>query len=660
MNPGPKHNHSVLKLFLCLFFLNSSLILFAQKDYKWDTDPKLTEQIPEEFVGEDAVMIYEEEELLTTYDITRRIIKRRIKIQTELGLDRYARIVVPKQKYMFVSILDARTIKQDGSVVDLKAKDIKSIDLINDDDIFDKEEYYLFKVPGVEVGDEIEMISVYEGQVYYPGGGIILHSYLPVINAKFKLRINRGLPFSAVRYNGMPEPKTENTLNEFNCVWEAQNLPGLFDQRASIPYNKIPYSIYDFSPLRQSGKKSEHWDQLILDIDEQVSDVRIRSKKKLNAFYENLLGDKSNASKIEQAKIIHDYINREVRLTDIPESEQSNGIEYFLTGKKANFIILFNMYKNLMERLDLNYSIAIGRDRYARGFHIEIPALWQITHYLLLVEDDKGQPHIFPIKTGSVFHEVDEIPTELEGSTLLALDLQEKDSIKVFNIPFSNYKKNKRLRKIKTNVQLNENKITYNFSEKMYGAVSTETRHFYYDAQQDGELSTVFKDILSDRMPDAELVNIKSSEMPGSPPFLYSLNYEINRKDQVTKLDESVYSLSLKNLFSHKIYPVNAKDRILDYHPICSNIDTYNYYLQFDQPVRLANKKNLDVKIDNQVGTYELNVNQINDKAISIRSKYIIKVNQIPIKSIQLLTDLNEAVMQADAQGLLIELVGDD
>ena len=642
-------------LFILLFVSNRSF-LSAQKDYKWEKAPQPTEVIPESFKEQDAVMIYEHEELQSKYDLSRKIIKRRIKIQTELGLEKYARIVMPKKRYMRISVLDARTIKQDGTVVDLEAKDIKAIDIVNDEDIFEKDEYFLFKVPGVEVGDEIEMICIYEGYVYYNGGSVTLHSYLPVLRAKYTLKIHNGLPFTAARYNDMPKPIVDNTLNEFRCIWTAKNLPGLFDQRWSIPYNTIPYCIYDISVPKTGRKKQTQWAGLVKEIDKDHSDIRIRSNKKLNAIYEKILGDKSASSKYQQAVVVHNYINKEMRIMAIPEEEQSNGIEYFLEEKKANPSIIYQIYKNLMERLDLNYSLAIGRNRYHRDFHVDFPSAYQITNYLFLIENDQKELQIFPLKSKSTYYEVNEIPTQLEGSTLYAMDMGKKDSLRYFKIPFSNYKQNKRLRKIRATVDLETKGIMHSVTETMDGAISTQSRHFYNNAKEDGGLEKIFESILDDRIPGAKLKSITSGEMNSTPPFKYQLEYEYELENKVTKLDESVFKLDIGNWFLHKTQPVKVEGRVLDYYPMNTSIDAYNYYVEFKEPVQLANKENLDIKVTNDAGSYELSVNQIGDNAISIRSKYIIKMNHIPADSVQLLKDLNDAVKKADAEGMLIQI----
>ncbi|MEL6867992.1 MAG: DUF3857 domain-containing protein, partial [Bacteroidota bacterium] len=153
---------------ICGAFILIMLPLSAQKDYKWDKKVKPTPAISAEFKEADAVMIYNFEQRQTYFQdqgfYCRNIIKRRIKIQTQLGLERYARIILPKKRDMRMSILDARTIKKDGSIVDLDAKnDIKVIELTSDDDLFDRSRYKVFSVPGVEVGDEIEVVCIHEG-----------------------------------------------------------------------------------------------------------------------------------------------------------------------------------------------------------------------------------------------------------------------------------------------------------------------------------------------------------------------------------------------------------------------------------------------------------------------------------------------------------------
>ena len=52
-----------------------------------------------------------------------------------------------------------------------------------------------------------------------------------------------------------------------------------------------------------------------------------------------------------------------------------------------------------------------------------------------------------------------------------------------------------------------------------------------------------------------------------------------------------------------------------------------------------------------------MTVNQIKENTLSIRSKYIIKSNDIPVDKIQLLADINEALKSAGVEGVLVEVV---
>ena len=119
-------------------------------------------------------------------------------------------------------------------------------------------------------------------------------------------------------------------------------------------------------------------------------------------------------------------------MVSIPEEEQSNGIEFFYEEKKADFITIFNMYKDLMRRLDLDYHLAFGRTRYLRGFHVDYPSGFQITSYLFLVADENNDLQIFPLRSKSKFYAVNEIPTELEGSCQSNKRKYAFDSVKIY------------------------------------------------------------------------------------------------------------------------------------------------------------------------------------------------------------------------------------
>jgi len=160
------------KILLALILL-FSLNLSAQRDYRWEKEYEPSPEIPAAFQQEDAVIIYTSEErqsrVINNAPFTRNIIKRRYKILTEKGLEEYTRFSVNRGNRMSIAILDARTRKASGEIVDLDAKEIKELEYNAEKDLTDKGKYLLFSVPGVEVGDEVEIVVTYEGSTLLSG-----------------------------------------------------------------------------------------------------------------------------------------------------------------------------------------------------------------------------------------------------------------------------------------------------------------------------------------------------------------------------------------------------------------------------------------------------------------------------------------------------------
>ncbi len=127
--------------------------------------------------------------------------------------------------------------------------------------------------------------------------------------------------------------------------------------------------------------------------------------------------------------------------------------------------------------------------------------------------------------------------------------------------------------------------------------------------------------------------------------------------DVLTKVDEQIYQLSLAHWFEHQLYRVDADQRSLNYFVPYAGIDAFNYIIEFDQEIQLANKENIDQKVVNDCGSYNISANQINPKMISIRAKYIIKSNHIKADSVSDLSDLNRAATRADDEGLYFQIV---
>lgn len=643
----------------------SSTSLFAQKDYKWDKEVKAAPAIPAEFQEADAVMIYDKQFRQTYLEdyrfFSRNIIKRRIKIQTQEGLDKYARIIIPKKSGMHIEQLDARAIKQDGSIVDLDAKnDIKAIELSDNDDL-DKTKYKVFSVPGVAVGDEIEMVCIQEGYTIEWGATVVLHQSIPVLKSEFAVESkNKGIVIMATSRNGMKDGKMEKNIGNVILTWRGENLPGLYEERGNISARTLPHFLYELNVdrLYQNSSRAapniNSWSDLLHFYNENNFDVRIRKNKKFDEVYESIMSTATSTAKIHKLRAIQQYIN-EVKIEKIPDSEASEGVEYFLEKKTADFNTLIKMYKSLLEKMEVDYLFAAGRSKYDGPIDLRFPTYLQITDFLFLVPDAMGNSIILPTKSRYRSYGLNEIPLELYDTDIYIISPSDKKLFQSINLGDQGYKRNLRLRKTKAKVQLKAGTIQYAAEESISGALSTRFRNRHFNLVENGEMEEYLGDYLED-LKTASIDTFYLSKRPEKDPFRYKLHYKYQTDNQITALEDKVYMITFEHFLDHYLQRASA-NRMLDYNAPFAYTDGFSYYLEFDEKVKLSNKENLDLTMKNDIGTFLMNVKQVNPTTLLIKSKYTLMKSVIPVTQVQHLIDLMEMAEKADNEGLILEMV---
>ncbi len=279
-------------LLLAMMTLICSSTIVAQKNYKWSKKVSPSPTIPERFKDADAVMIYSTEIRQTKFEdykfFSRNVFKQRIKIQTQKGLEDYARIIMSKKGGMDIYTLDARTIKQDGSFVDLDTKtEIKEVEVADDDYLIDKKKYKVFSIPGVEVGDEIEIVCIQEGYALERGGTYVLHKTIPSLKTKFILEIfDKRISPLATNRNRMPVPIIKDNLNSKVITWVLKDVPGLGEENGNVSAKTLPCFVYELNldnfyvNTYEAAPNIKNWSDLLHFNNTNYYEVNKRSDKK--------------------------------------------------------------------------------------------------------------------------------------------------------------------------------------------------------------------------------------------------------------------------------------------------------------------------------------------------------------------------------------------
>ena len=660
------NSFSQLTLFIFMTFICVNAT-FAQKNFKWNKKISPAPPIPERFQDADAVIIYSTEIRQTKFEdykfFSRNIFKQRIKIQTQQGLEEHARIILAPKDGMEIYTLDARTIKQDGSFVDLDTKtEIKEIEIADDDDLIDSKKYKVFSIPGVEVGDEIEFVCIQEGFALERGGTHVLHKTIPSLKTKFILELfDKRIAPLATNRNRMPLPIITDNLNSKGIKWQLANVPGLGDQRGNVSAKTLPCFIYElnldafYRNSYAAAPNIKSWSDLLHFNNDNYYEVNIRSDKKMAEMYDLIVAGTKSEDKFEQLNAIQNYMN-EVQYATIPDKEASEGIEFFLENKKGDFNTIVRMYKAVLEKFGLPYYFAAARSKYWGPIDLDFPTSAQISDYLFLVEVD-GKTHALPIQSrtryGSNCYSINEIPMEYFDTDIYMIDVSDKEVFKSIKLPEN--KKNGHGRKAKAMVNLKEGTIDYEMKETLNGAKSTVYRNDHYKLQEKEKLAKELLENLEGLKID-EVTDVELSDYPTTFPYEYNINYKYQTENQITEMDDKIYKISLENLFDHHIQKAN-KDRLLDFYPPYRYSDTYTFMMVFDSEVKLSNQENLNFSEMNPAASYKITVDQINPTSIIVKSTYSIRKSQIKIEDIQQLIDVNDNVALGDNEGIIIEVL---
>ena len=164
---------------------------------------------------------------------------------------------------------------------------------------------------------------------------------------------------------------------------------------------------------------------------------------------------------------------------------------------------------------------------------------------------------------------------------------------------------------------------------------------------------------MEERYPKAELESLHLSKAATKFPFKFSLDYQVQINNSLTKIDQGIFKISIDQWFPHKLHKINAESRLLSYYPLYAGIDAFSYYLSFDQAIQLVNKENIDQKIESSIGIYELSIHQINEKTIALRSKYILKSHEIRNTEMKELVQLNKAALKAGGEGIIVRILAE-
>ncbi|MCP4443159.1 MAG: DUF3857 domain-containing protein [Aureispira sp.] len=682
-------------LWLCvvaLFLNNSSSWAQTFSDYEWKSEMAKVE-IPEKYKDAKAVIIksenYEKGKFsgdypyITQHGTTRN--QTHLKIQSEDALEDYQRVVIPKLKgriadFVQIKHVDVRVRKADGKVIDYNIRELPKAKLTVDDDLYEQQEdLYIYEIPDLAVGDELEQITLYEQKFFNTVNTVNLYKGYPCLESTFTLSVPLKVMVKGNVYNKMEKPDVRTTSTQRIYKWKMNNLEGVPEANSSgtIFTKDLEYLAYElnFDKFRSDplAFTVSNWSDLLWQYSEDFFKVRIRKKKKLEEFYTNLFTEGAKAlgktpdklAKLEKAFIFNEYVAKNFQIIGkLEDFEKSEGIDYFLSNGKADYRNMMRIYKDFFERNEIEYYVAFGKSRFSGVLDLNFVSSSQISEYFFVFKDDNGG--LFTINgTGGL----NELPWNLMGTTCYMKDINDRKSqLQKIDFPtaaLEDNKANKRYSRAQLKIALKDNMITEVSSTALNGLYARGGRGgLVAGSKADTLVKTVqrsydnYFQYKKDVTATVKSATVQQQETLDPYPFISKRNVELKN---LMKEEEGVKTLAIEHILSHSIrWVTNADDRILDYHLPFLGTDSEDIYLVFDQPVEITNAEELNQKVDNEFGSYSFQVLQDPKKPnmVVIKSKYITKKLFVSKDNAKTFQEVNKAWEKVNDAVLKIKIKG--
>lgn len=648
----------------CLFILVSFFLqeMNGQKygDYKWH-EYSQSPSIPDSLISSDAVIINNHITIVNDIDgVSRWQVYRKIKILTKQGVEDYAKIFVSKYASQTIAVLDARTIKSSGEIVDLNAEDIKKLDF-KDGFEDDRLEELRFMVPGVEVGDEIEV--VYQVNEVTFGDDIFFHSYLPVMFSKFTFVTDMKIITDIVSRNGLQDPEVTRNSEMVTYEWKLQNLPAMENQGGAIKSYELPYVTIVIRAISATIDVGLHdqkrtilgndWASVYERFVNAIQNDMSASAAGKNAMNDLLIkaGVNSEESASQSFYRIFDYIYNEFEIVERTDEIKKMALNDLIAKKKIDEYNLLLLYSQLFDKFKIKYYVCFAKGRYDGDILLDFVTIHDLTDFFFSFYDENGTLHyVFPSNPKRKYR-FDELPPTIEGVKSIMVYKRKLDAldseIEYVQLPLGSYKDNSESVQCKVKFDLNGDKTKVNHRQSVAGASSTLKRSVL--ANYDGKSEPLFDK-------DEEIDTFFIEKDNAYYPYNFTTITEVSFDSPLVRVNDTLATIPIGFFIDELDITYSEEERILDYYPLYTRGNSQRFFFEFSSPVKLLNEETISLSTENDIGKVSLLAKQVQPTVIMLSYSYDLTQHHVKKQQYYLLGELNKSMYELRALDLVLKV----
>jgi Domain of Unknown Function with PDB structure (DUF3857) len=633
-----------LKPVIMLFFACAQLSVLAQKqttEHTWD--PAIPHTVlADSLKREDAVMIYHNHYVLNDLGyLYKEQLHYKVKILTPKGLKENSVIRVTKNEAAHFVGLDARTIKPNGKVIDLSAGQIKQLDFMEDNDEGVTTDLR-FAIPGVEVGDEVEVFIDYESSALPKGRDLLIQTNVFTLSARLILKFNREFHPDLITYNSMPEADYTEEMHYATYKWELKNIEGSNRQNYSSPKFELPYVSY---MVRFEGYNIAN-DRLYRMYYYNYEDKN-GSGREFDVKLMRLAGVSDTQSAYGKFVTIYQYICKNIKLIEeLPLEDRQKKMDFYLEKKQIDYVRLHVLLRHIFDELNIPYYICIGRNKYKGFLDFNFIPPQAISSFFFSIKDESDNMHL--IYPGYLTHyAIDEIAPYFRGTSSLFIGKPNMEGafLDVLNRELVSLggDVNYRLRNAKITFDPQSDSLKYKVKETLSGDMATLYK--MNQAEEPEEKSN--KELM---------ITDKTEEKESIFPFLITKRHVESQPNFMQSVGNNTYAIPLGGLLDIRFSEVNPGKRVLSYFPLCMYKDVNSIVLIFDKDIDSENLAKLNRELTNDYASVKVVAERLDARTISITTEYDIKTLLMEPQAINLLKEVNKLVNETLNARLIVVL----
>ncbi|MBS1580887.1 MAG: DUF3857 domain-containing protein [Bacteroidetes bacterium] len=585
-------------------------------------------------------------------------VMRRIKILTKAGINEYTNIVVNRPYAAKLTVLDARTIRKDGSVVDLKASDIKELDLQDAEGNYDRYQQLRFSIPGVEVGDEIETVYSLQKSGLQTGRDVYMQSYLPVRHSVLVLSLDKGIRTELRSLNGVHEPKVTESMEDFTYRWEMKDLGSLGDESNALRSTALPYVSFVVRELDFGGRRypvvpasiDTYYDTYIRSFG--ITNGTEPAVRKWVDGIRSVHAGESNVQVLEHAlKELHESF----AVVVMPTEEADQPLSVHLQQKRLDEWSLERLVQQVFDETKVQYWFCFGRNRLDGPIETSFVAPHTTTTTFFAYNDDQEHLHYYIPASPQRNFEIDELPWYLEGTRVLMQRRKSTGALETESlwspVPVSSMNDNKHSQHIDMDITLTGGPLHARHRETWCGAWSGRYRSPMLTALRSGNAA----ELLDHEDLDQRFDSVSMEKQEHTAPYSFTMRYLSTSPSPVQTVEEGVISVDLAGLLHHELPDKPSANRSTDYHVPFQYIDEVRLFLHFDTPVSIMDELEFGKREESAWGVHILSVKQLDERTVVVTSSLNTKKDKLTPAEAKELAGLLDRINASLTTDLLVK-----